>query len=555
MTAAAALTSFKPYFCNILNLTIKYAVGIVKISTRLRNRYMKRSFVRKTAAVMAIVTLLPMFASCSLFKKKAVLAAAEEFCAGITAGDDNAIIRKTDGLDHDHKKTFKDLLNSQNYTDEENIFNQHMIGTISSEIDKKSVKITKDTATVDITFTIADHNKLRNGDYKDANALGAAVDAAETREIEITAELKEIGDNWYIINFDDEEFGDIFSFYGNMPAIGRGTLIETATKLAESVKNDDSGVAVYLAGSNATPETIETIKNYFDVDGKPAEDDITFRSAVRNAMTYEIDESSLVIEGTKGSVRIVIKRPNFEVLAGKSFASATEIEKAVNECEIINYEYKCELERTGPEWFVTNLDSVEFGGLLSYKRFTISTSSVDGTYKSVMDVTDKFIKYVASEYRVNVPSDCEGKIYFRSTLVLKNGKYEATIDRDAFISDIKSYVEKNIDRIIKNTLGTTSDVSLDYMAKLAGYKDYADMKQKILEKVTTSVEAIDTSSLESAGTFTVSGNDLTFTSATATMPGTIDSVGNIAVEVAVSDADAQKLLESDKITITYMKAA
>ena len=368
-------------------------------------------------------------------------------------------------------------------------------------------------------------------------------------------ELNKVDKEWYVTNLEDNEFKEFFSFYGSMPVIGRATLIDTAGKLAEAIKNDDSGVAIYLAGSNATPETVQAVKDYFDVDGKPSKEDEAFRAAVRNCMSYEIDESSVVIDGTKGSVSIIIRRPNFEVLAGKNFSSVTEIEKAVNECEIINYEYKCELERTGSEWFVTNLDSVSFGGLLSYKKFKISMKTVDGTYKSSMDITDKFINYISKEYKVSIPSDCEGRIYIRSTMVLKNGRYEVKIDRDAFVADIKAFVEKNIDKIIKNTLGTTSSVGLDTMAKIAGYKDYADMKQKILDQVTTSVQTINTSGLESTGTYTLNGNNITFKSATDTMPGTVDSFGDITVTAAVNDTDAKKLLESDKITMIYKKAA
>ena len=181
--------------------------------------------------------------------------------------------------------------------------------------------------------------------------------------------------------------------------------------------------------------------------------------------------------------------------------------------------------------------------------------TVDGTYKSSMDITDKFINYISKEYNVSIPSDCEGRIYIRSTMVLKNSKYEVKIDRDAFVADIKAFVEKNIDKIIKNTLGTTSSVGLDAMAKIAGYKDYADMKQKILDQVTASVATINTSGLESKGTYTVSGNNITFKSATDTMPGTVDSFGDITVTAPVSDPDAKKLLESDKITMIYKKAA
>ena len=515
---------------------------------------MNRSFVRKTAAVMAIVTLLPMFSSCSLFKKKAILTMVDEFCTSITAGDANAILRKTDGLGLDYKKTFKDLLSTDTYTDEERIFNQHMLESISSEVDKKSVKIEKDTAKVDITFTIADHNKLQNGDYKDISALGTAVDDADTRSIEVTAELKQYDKEWYIANFDGEEFKDLFSFYGQMPALGRGALIDTATQLVKSIVADESGVPLVLAGPDVSEDTKQYIKDAFDVDGKPSEEQKAFQAAVRNNMSYMVDVSTVEINGTKGSVEIQLTRPNFEVLSGKPFKTIPEIEKAVNECEPITYYYVCRLERTGTDWYVTNLDTVEFSGLLSYKKFTINTNYVDGTYKSTMDITDKFIRFISKEYKVNVPAGCEGKINIKSTLVLKEGKYEVTIERDAFISDIKNFVEKNIDKIIQNTLGTTSAVGLDGMAKIAGYKNYADMKQKILNQVTANVEKIDTSSLESSGTFTVNGDKITFKSATDTMPGTIDSFGNITVEAHVNDSDAQKLLESKTIMMTYNKA-
>lgn len=515
---------------------------------------MKINIKEKTAVILVAAMLLPVLSSCSLFGKKAVLTAAGDFGEVIKTADASDILRKTDGTGRDYKKSFKELLDHKNYTEEEVSFSEHMVSSIEYTVDEKSVKIEKDKATVGMTFSVADLDALKKKDYKDIDDLTSAIDGASKRDIEVTTELKKIDKEWYVTNFDDGEFKDLFSFYGNMPVIGRATLIETAGKLAETIKNDDSGVAIYLAGSNATPETIQAVKEYFDVDGNPTKEDNAFRAAVRDGMSYEIDETSVVIEGKKGSVNIILRRPNFEVLAGKNFSSIPEIEKAVKECEIINFEYKCELERNGTEWFVTNLDSVSFGGLLSYKKFKISMKSVDGTYKSTMDITDKFIKYISNEYKVSIPSDCEGRIYIRSTMVLKNGKYEVRIDRDAFAADIKSFVEKNIDKIIKNTLGTTSSVGLDAMAKIAGYKDYADMKQKILDQVTASVATINTSGLESKGTYTVSGNNITFKSATDTMPGTVDNFGDITVTAPVSDPDAIKLLDSTSVQMTYKKA-
>ena len=516
---------------------------------------MNKNIKNKIAIILVAAMLLPFASSCSLFGKKAVINAVTEFGDAIKTGDASGILHKTDDISREYKKSFKELLDLKNYTEEESAFATHMISTVEYTIDEKSIKINKDKATAGITLSIADLEELKKKDYKDITDLTSAVDSATKKETEITLELNKVDKEWYVTNLEDNEFREFFSFYGSMPVIGRATLIDTAGKLAAAIKNDDSGAAIYLAGSNATPETIQAVKEYFDVDGNPTKEDNAFRAAVRDGMSYEIDESSVVIEGNNGSVNIILRRPNFEVLAGKNFSSIPEIEKAVKECEIINFEYKCELERNGTEWFVTNLDSVSFGGLLSYKKFKISMKSVDGTYKSSMDITDKFINYISKEYKVSIPSDCEGRIYIRSTMVLKNGKYEVKIDRDAFAADIKSFVEKNIDKIIKNTLGTTSSVGLDAMAKIAGYKDYADMKQKILDQVTASVATINTSGLESKGTYTVSGNNITFKSATDTMPGTVDNFGDITVTAPVSDPDAIKLLDSTSVQMTYKKAA
>ena len=181
--------------------------------------------------------------------------------------------------------------------------------------------------------------------------------------------------------------------------------------------------------------------------------------------------------------------------------------------------------------------------------------SIDGTYKASLDITDKFVAYVASEYNISMPSDLEGRIMINSTLVLKDGKYQVTIDRDAFVANIKTFVETNIDKIIMNMLGTTNSYGLDALAKIAGYKNYADMRQSVLNDVTASLETINTSGLESSGTFTLVDDAVTLkSSANDTMPGTIDSYGTITVTSPVNDADAKKLLGTDKITLAYKKA-
>ncbi|MBR3278346.1 MAG: hypothetical protein IKG01_05465 [Lachnospiraceae bacterium] len=516
---------------------------------------MKRSLARYITA-MAVVALIPVVCSCSLFKKKQVIEAATVFGDTVRTGDAADIIRKTDGLDKEFKKSFKELLNVDNYTDEEKLYAAHMMDTIVAEVDASSVKVKKDMATCDMSFTIADHEALQNGDYRDIQALADAVDRCETRTISVTAELSLIEKEWYVTNFSDEAFQDIFAFLPAMPDIGRSTLIETATHIAKSVTQDDAGVALLYAASVKTPDMVDMpayLTSLFDLNGTPSDEDIIFRDAVKSTMTYEIDESTLNIDGQKGSVVIRITMADYSTLAGKVFKQAADITDEVKACAAKTYSYTCELARNGADWYVINLDSDEFAAFLAYKKFSVSLKSVDGTYTATVDVTDKFVSYVSREFGITMSSDLEGRITITSTLVLKNGTYEVTIDRDSFVSNIKTFVDTNIDKIIMNMLGTTSSLGLDTLARLAGYNGYADMRSQILAQVTGSIESINTSGLESSGKFTLNDDVITLTSATDTMQGKIDNFGVITVTSPVNDPDAKKLLDSDTITLPFKK--
>ena len=150
-----------------------------------------------------------------------------------------------------------------------------------------------------------------------------------------------------------------------------------------------------------------------------------------------------------------------------------------------------------------------------------------------------------------MPDDLQGTINITANLTLKDGKYSVTIERDTFIRNINSYVEANIDKIIMKKLGTTSSMALDTLAKLGGYADYADLRRDILSQVTDNVNSIDTSGLESSGTYKVDNNTITFTSGNDVFYGTIDSYGAITVTSPVKDADARSLLGSDNVTMVF----
>ena len=517
---------------------------------------MNRSVIKSIAAAAVVAVLIPLVCSCSLFRKKAVLETAAAFGDTLCTADSGDIIRMTDGLDKEFKKSFKELLNVDNYSDEEKLYAAHMLGTLTVDVDPSSVKVTKDNATCTMDFTITDHEALKDGDYNDVQALADAVDKGPARTISVEAEFALIEKEWYVTNFSDEGFQDIFSFLTGMPDIGRTNLINTASNIAKAVKEDDAGIVLLYAASVKTDDMVDMpayLTSLFDLNGDPSEEEIIFRDAVRSTMTYEVDESTVEIDGQKGSVVVRITMADYETLAGTVFKQASEITDAVKACGTKTYTYKCELVRTGPDWFAINLDSEEFAAFLAYKKFSVSLKKVDGTYKATVDITDKFVAYVSNEFSIKMPSDLEGRIFISATLVLKDGKYDVTIDRDAFVSNVKTFVETNIDKIIMNMLGTTSSFSLDALAKLAGYADYADMRQQILDQVTSNLETINTSGLESSGKFVLNDDVVTLTSSTDTIYGKVDNFGVITVTSPVNDPDARKLLGSDTITLPFEK--
>ena len=516
---------------------------------------MNKNTYKSIALALVLVLVVPMLCSCKYTKKAKIVKAADAFGAALTTGDASDILKLTDGLDKDFKTSFKQQFNKDNYTEEELIYIDHMLKSISYTSDGSTVEVDKETGSCVVDFEIADHTSLMDGDFKDIDALGNAIDSCDKRHVSIRLEFALVEKEWYVTNLNDVGFTDLFSFLNEMPPIGKSSLIDTANVIAKAIVSDDAGVIVIYATSETDNIDLPSyISNLFDVDGTPTDEEKAFREAVRSTMSYEVDASSLVIDSKRGSIDIYVTMADYETLAGTTFKKVADIAPAVEACPTKTYKYTCELVRNGCDWFAVNITSDEFSDILKYKDFSISLKNIDGTYTSTVDVTDKFVAYVEAEYGIKMPKDLEGRIYINCTLVLKNGQYEVTVDRDAFVTNIKTFVETNIDKIIMNMLGTTSPVGLDALAKIAGYKDYADMRQSVLNEVTTNLETINTSGLESSGTFTTDEDKITLKSSTDTMPGTIDSYGVITITSPVNDADAKKLLGSDTITLAFKKA-
>ena len=518
---------------------------------------MNRSITRRVSAVFSLAVLSALLCSCSLFAKKAVIKTAGEFGEAVCSGKATDILMFTDGTDRDFRTAFKERVSFNELSEEKSIYASHMMKSLSVEIDENSVEVKKNNATCEMVFSMADYESLMNGDYIDAEDLGNQIDDWEKMSISVTGEFTKVDKEWRVTNFDEEEFQKIYDFMNYMPPIGRAALVEAAKDIASSVAKDDPGLVIGLLPPASTADPVdmkEYINDLFDVGSELTDEEKVFRAAVLDTIELDIDDTNLTIDEQNGSVKITVTMADFETLAGKEFKEIEAITAAVKACGKKSMDFTAEFKREGSKWYATNLYSDDFAEFLKYKDFYISLKPITGTYQATIDITDKFTAFATNEFGIRMPSDLEGRIVISATLVLESGKYNVTIDHDAMVKSVQNYAEANIDKILMNALGTTSTTGLDAMAKLAGYGGYEDMKQSILGMVTSKITEVDTSSLESSGTYAAKDDAIKVTSSTGdVINGTIDNFGVITVTAPVNDPDAKKLLNSDTVTLNFKK--
>lgn len=161
-------------------------------------------------------------ASCSLLpgvggaKDEDIIDAADAFASALVKCDAGKIIKLTnEEKDSDAAEDLEVLFGNEDYTDEQIAIADAVADTIEYEIDEESVKIDKDEASVDVTFTMADYEAVLEGDFSDVDEAVAAIsDCDDTAEVEVTFEFALEDDEWLISNLGDKAYGKLYGFYG-----------------------------------------------------------------------------------------------------------------------------------------------------------------------------------------------------------------------------------------------------------------------------------------------------------------------------------------------------
>ena len=178
--------------------------------------------VRKTASLLLACTMAISFASCAFLgsgtNKKEIIEAADAFAGALLKQDTDKILKLVDS--QTRKKTdaafvLTVLFDEDSYTEDQNKFNEAVSDTITYEIDEDSVKVKKDEASVNVTFTMVDYEKaLKDEDITDiADVIDALEDCDDVKEVEITFEFEMEDDDWVITNFEDDSYADLYEFY------------------------------------------------------------------------------------------------------------------------------------------------------------------------------------------------------------------------------------------------------------------------------------------------------------------------------------------------------
>lgn len=162
-------------------------------------------------------------ASCSMIpgmgssaKTEDIVDAADAFASALVKCDAGKIIKLTnEEKDSDAAEDLEVLFGNEDYTDEQIAIADAVADTIEYEIDEESVKIDKDEASVDVTFTMADYEAVLEGEFSDSDEAVAAIsDCDDTAEVEVTFEFALEDDEWLISNLGDKAYSKLYGFYG-----------------------------------------------------------------------------------------------------------------------------------------------------------------------------------------------------------------------------------------------------------------------------------------------------------------------------------------------------
>ena len=332
-------------------------------------------------------------------KTEDIIEAADAFASALVKCDAGKIIKLTnEEKDSDAAEDLEVLFGNEDYTDEQIAIADAVAGTIEYEIDEDSVKIDKDEASVDVTFTMADYEAvLSDGKFTDVDeVIDAISDCDGTIETEITFEFALEDKVWLISNLGDKAYSKLYSFYGSQVEF-----MPEFEILTSFIDQDDYGTTIAM--TVAFSEDISEYADGFDfdvyLDGELAYEDHdapTIQGEYINCILW--DSIGLV----SGSYTFTLRYDGEEIVSESIVLDNTNSGSGVDP-DIQGDVYLCEMEfgEYLEEFLVDSGYDIDFEGQLTvWLELTLYD---DGTYKIAPDLVN--FEANLEEYMTNNMTD------------------------------------------------------------------------------------------------------------------------------------------------------
>ena len=176
---------------------------------------MVRNSLKKAVSVLLTGAVMFGFAGCLDFggNKKAVIEAADTLASNMASADASKLIKNsTLSKKSDEAVTLTDLLSNDNCSEDEIAFYKAVEKTIEYEIDEESVTVEKDSASVNIVFTVADYAKVLQDDFSSIDELTTAIKKADTMTVKFTAEFAKEEKEWIPDNVGSKKFMKLYEY-------------------------------------------------------------------------------------------------------------------------------------------------------------------------------------------------------------------------------------------------------------------------------------------------------------------------------------------------------
>ena len=400
------------------------------------------------AAITASCASCGMIPGAGGAKEEDIVDAADAFAKVLVSCDAGKIATYTnEEKDSSAVEDLETILDSEDYTDEQIAIAEAVADTIEYEIDEESVKIDKDEASVDVTFTMADYEAVLEGEFKDADEAVAAIsDCDDTIETEITFEFALEDKVWLISNLGDKAYGKLYSFYGVEAVFVPDFEITTSF-----IDQDSYGETIAM--TVAFSEDISEYADGFDfdvyLDGELAYED-------HDAPTIQGEYINCILwdsSGLASGIYTFTLNYNGEELVSESLElENTDSGSGTDPIDIEGDVYLCEMEfgEYLEEFLVDSGYDVDFEGPLTV--WLELTLYGDGTYKIVPDIVN--FEADLEEYMTNNMTDENLMAFTGASSMTEVEEYA-----DSFEMGVDDFRELLIDSMVSTSISGIAEES------------------------------------------------------------------------------------------------